>query len=110
MFFMEDHRLQNLAEQYRKMLLDDCVPFWFPRAVDTEWGGYLHCLDRDGSLLDSDKSVWAQGRMAWMLLTLYNRVEKRPEWLAWAESGIHFLEKYCVDQDRRDRWTLSLES
>jgi len=101
LFFMEDHRLQNLAEQYRKMLLDDCVPFWFPRAVDNEWGGYLHCLDRDGTLLDSDKSVWAQGRMAWLLLTMYNQVEKRTQWLTWAESGIHFLEKHCVDQDGR---------
>lgn len=74
----------ELESFYRRQLLEDCVPFWFPRCVDTQHGGYLHCLDRDGSLVDTDKSVWAQGRIAWMLLTLYNQVEKNPQWLQWA--------------------------
>lgn len=88
----------DLAEFYRRTLLEDCVPFWFPRSVDTEHGGFLHCLDRDGSLLDTDKSVWAQGRMSWMLLTLCNTVERKPEWLAWAEGGLRFIEQHCVDK------------
>lgn len=85
------------SEFYRKTLLDDCVPFWFPRAVDVEHGGFLHCFDVDGSLVDSDKSVWAQGRMSWMLLTLYLECEARPEWLRWAEGGLDFLERHGVD-------------
>ena len=36
-----------------------------------------------------------------MLLTLYNTVERRPEWLEWAESGLRFLESHCVDADGR---------
>ncbi len=92
---------QQLAEFYRRSLLDDCVPFWFPRSVDQERGGFLHCLDRDGSVVDTDKSVWAQGRMTWMLLTLYNTVERRPQWLEWAESGLRFLERHCFDTDGR---------
>jgi N-acylglucosamine 2-epimerase len=86
---------------YRDGLMDDTVPFWFPRAVDTEHGGFLHCFDRDGSLLDTDKSVWVQGRMAWMLLTLYNTVEKRPEWLEWARGGLEFIDRNCFDTDGR---------
>lgn len=89
----------DLAAFYRRALLEDCVPFWFPRSVDTEHGGFLHCLDRDGTLLDTDKSVWAQGRMSWMLLTLYNTVEQKPEWLAWAESGLQFMARHCVDRN-----------
>lgn len=88
----------DLAPFYRHALLEDCVPFWFPRSVDTEHGGFLHCFDRDGSLLDTDKSVWAQGRMSWMLLSLYNTLDRRPEWLEWAESGLRFLELHCVDR------------
>jgi len=91
----------GLGEFYRHALLDDCVPFWFPRSVDTEHGGFLHCLDRDGSVVDTDKSVWAQGRMSWMLLTLYNTVERRGEWLEWAEGGLRFLEAHCFDTDGR---------
>lgn len=87
----------NLAAFYHQQLFHDCLPFWFPRAVDERHGGFLHCFDRDGSLADDDKSVWAQGRMSWMLLTLYQDYERRPEWLAWAESGLRFLEGKCVD-------------
>jgi len=36
-----------------------------------------------------------------MLLTLYNTVERRPEWLEWARSGLEFLERYGVDADGR---------
>ncbi len=86
-----------LAEFYQRKLFNECLPFWFPRSVDESHGGFLHCLDRDGTLLDDDKSVWAQGRMSWMLLTLYQEHERRPEWLAWAESGLGFLEEKCVD-------------
>lgn len=93
--------LSTLRNMYRDGLMDDTVPFWFPRAVDTEHGGFLHCFDRDGSLLDTDKSVWVQGRIAWMLLTLYNTVEKRPEWLEWARGGLEFIDRNCFDTDGR---------
>jgi N-acylglucosamine 2-epimerase len=91
----------DLLHQYRTGLLEDTLPFWFPRSVDTEHGGFLHCFDRDGSLVDSDKSVWAQGRMSWMLLSMYNTIEPREEWLRWAESGLTFLERHCFDDDGR---------
>ena len=92
---------QELLKIYRDGLLNDTVPFWFPRAVDREYGGFLHAFDCDGTLLDTDKSVWVQGRMCWMLLTLYNTIEKRSEWLEWAERGLKFLEHHCVDSDGR---------
>ena len=93
--------LSTLRNTYRDGLMDDTLPFWFPRAVDAEHGGFLHCFDRDGSLLDTDKSVWVQGRVAWMLLTLYNTVEKRPEWLEWARGGLEFIDRHCFDTDGR---------
>lgn len=86
-----------LGRSYRDRLLHDVVPFWFPRAHDEEHGGFLHCFDADGSLVDSDKSVWAQGRMTWMLLTMYLSVERNPDWLAWAEDALGFIERHCVD-------------
>lgn len=98
---MNPSRRAELRDQYRDALLTDCLPFWFPRSLDFQHGGFLHCLDRDGTVVDTDKSVWAQGRMAWMLLTLYNTVERRPEWLTWAESGLRFLKKNCFDTDGR---------
>ena len=98
---MTPERATELNAFYRRALLEDCVPFWFPECVDAEQGGFLHCRDRDGSLVDTDKSVWAHGRMSWMLATLYNTVERRPDWLTWARAGVDFLERYCVDTDGR---------
>lgn len=84
----------ELRRFYLRTLLDDVVPFWFPRCIDRQFGGYFHCVDADGTVVDTDKSVWAQGRIAWMLLTLYNTVERRPEWLEWGRSGIDFLMRH----------------
>ncbi len=88
-----------LLNSYSRDLLDRTIPFWFPRCIDERNGGFLHCLDQDGSLLDTDKSVWAQGRMSWMLLTLYNTLKPNPDWLAWAESGLDFLRRFGFDRD-----------
>ena len=92
---------KRLHEFYLRTLLEDVVPFWFPRAVDREHGGFLHCFDRDGTLVDSYKSIWAQGRMSWMLLTLFNKLEARPEWLEWGRSGVEFLFRHGFDSDGR---------
>jgi N-acylglucosamine 2-epimerase len=87
------------AAIYRRLLLEECLPFWFPRCLDREYGGYLHCIDRDGTVVDTDKSIWAQGRMAWMLLTLAGTSQlatdpRRGEWVQWAESGLEFLRQH----------------
>ncbi len=91
--------LTNLKDFYTSQLLNDTVPFWFPRSIDKEFGGYLLMRDKDGSLIDDDKAVWIQGRAAWLLATLYNTVEQKQEWLDGAKSGIDFLNRHCFDTD-----------
>ena len=93
--------LVNLEKFYRDQLLNDTIPFWFPRSFDHECGGFLLMRDADGSLIDDDKAVWIQGRATWLLSTLYNTVEKKPEWLEGARLGYEFLNKYCFDTDGR---------
>lgn len=84
----------RLRELYRRTLLDDVAPFWLRHGWDSEHGGFLTCLDRDGSVIDTDKSVWFQGRGAWLFATLYNTVEPRPEWLAAARGALAFLRRH----------------
>jgi N-acylglucosamine 2-epimerase len=93
--------LVQLREFYRSQLLDDTVPFWFPRSCDEAYGGFLFMRDADGSLIDDDKAVWIQGRATWLLSTLYNTVEQKAEWLKWAGGGYDFLNKFCFDKDGR---------
>ena len=91
--------LAALASFYENQLLNSTVPFWFPRSFDKEFGGFLLMRDADGSLIDDDKAVWIQGRATWLLSTLYNTVEQKPEWLEGAKLGYDFLNQYCFDAD-----------
>lgn len=92
---------ESLLRVYRDGLLHDTLPFWLPRAIDKEHGGYLTALGEDGAVLQTDKSVWFQGRFAWLLATLYNTVERRPEWLEYSKHGIDFINRHCFDEDGR---------
>jgi N-acylglucosamine 2-epimerase len=91
--------LITLRDFYRKQLLEDTIPFWFPRSFDKEHGGFLFMRDADGSLIDDDKAVWIQGRGTWTLATLYNTVEPKKEWLEGAKLGYDFLNSHCFDTD-----------
>ncbi|MDE3213182.1 MAG: AGE family epimerase/isomerase [Bacteroidota bacterium] len=96
-----EKELKELELFYLDQLLNDTLPFWFPKSIDKECGGYLLMRTRAGDLLDDDKAVWIQGRATWLLGTLYNTVEKNGEWLEGAKSGYDFLNKYCFDDDGR---------
>ena len=106
---LTDDRLTELSAVYRDGLLESVLPFWLNNAIDRECGGYLNCLDRDGTVLSTDKPMWAHGRFIWMLSTLYNTVEQRPEWLEAAAHGVAFLRKHAFDEDGRMFFTTTRE-
>ena len=64
------------GKTYRNELLSNILPFWMKYGLDKENGGYFTCVDRDGTLMDSTKSVWFQGRFAFILAYAYNHIEK----------------------------------
>ena len=101
---LNDDRIEPLIGAYRDGLLKDTLPFWFPRCVDEECGGFLIARNRDGSLLDDDKGVWQQGRATWLLGELYNTVEPRNEWLRWCRHGVEFLDRCCFDPADGRMW------
>ena len=76
------------AKTYKNELLRNVMPFWMKHGWDRKNGGVYTCVDRDGSLMDSTKSVWFQGRFGWMTAYAYNHVEKNPEWLRAAASSL----------------------
>lgn len=95
-----------LAEQYKAELLDNVLPFWLEKSQDKEFGGYFTCLDREGNVFDTDKFIWLQGREVWLFSMLYNKVEKRQEWLDCAIQGAEFLKKH--GHDGHYNWYFSL--
>lgn len=99
----------GLASFYRAALLNDVIPFWLHHGMDREHGGIMTCLDRDGAVLDTDKSVWFQGRAGWMFAALYNTVERRAEWLGAARSCVEFSRRWCHSGEGKMWFTVTRE-
>lgn len=93
----ENRSFKTLAQQYKSELLDSVLPFWLDKSQDKEFGGYFTCLNRDGSVFDTDKFVWLQGREVWLFSMLYNKIEHNQQWLDCAVQGGEFLKKYGHD-------------
>jgi N-acylglucosamine 2-epimerase len=93
----EPARRDELIATYRDGLLNDTLPFCIQHCVDRDHGGFMMSLARDGTVLDTDKGVWQQGRFTWLLGELYNNVEPRDEWLELAKHGARFIDEHCFD-------------
>ena len=91
--------LKEWADRYRTDLVDNILPFWMKHGLDRVHGGVYTCLDRDGTLMDTTKSVWFQGRFGFTAAFAYNNVERNPEWLAASKLCIDFIEAHCFAPD-----------
>lgn len=100
------HELKRFSNLYKDELVNNVIPFWMKHSEDKVYGGYFNCLNRDGSVFDTDKFMWLQAREMWTFTTMYQKVEQRPEWLAMASQGAEFIKKYGKDQD--GNWYFSL--
>lgn len=98
--------LDSYASQYKNELLNNILPFWLQKSKDSVNGGYFTCLNRDGSIFDTDKFMWLQGREVWCFSFMYNNVDKNQEWLNMALHGASFMEK--CGRDENGDWYFSL--
>lgn len=101
--------IKQWAESYKTDLTENIMPFWMEHGWDKVNGGVYTCLDRDGSLIDSTKSVWFQGRFAFICAYAYNNVEKNPMWLEAAKSTLDFIENHCFDENGRMYFSVTAE-
>ena len=91
--------LSKWAISYKDDIINNIMPFWMKYGLDREHGGVYTCVNRDGSLMDTTKSVWFQGRFGFIAAYAYNNIEKNPQWLAASKSCIDFIEAHCFDTD-----------
>ncbi|MEL6490116.1 MAG: AGE family epimerase/isomerase [Cyanobacteria bacterium J06621_3] len=100
----------DLATLYKDTLLRDVLPFWETHSVDTREGGYFSCLNRDGSVYDTDKFIWLQARQLWTFSMLCNQPAvpstDKERWVELAQIGADFLAKH--GRDPAGNWYFSL--
>ena len=82
---------EEVRARYAAELYDRIVPFWVEHSIDRKCGGYLHCLDRDGTCYDTFKDMWMEWREVYMFAALNNMGRPNPEWVDLARHGYDFL-------------------
>lgn len=101
--------LSDCRERYATDLVENILPFWLEHGLDPEHGGIYTCLDRDGKRMDTTKSVWFQGRFAYVLAAAYRVAGQKYEWLAAAKNALEFIERHCFDSDGHMFFTVTAE-
>ncbi|MGL5979436.1 MAG: AGE family epimerase/isomerase [Phocaeicola sp.] len=101
--------LKQCSEKYVGDLTGNIMPFWLKYGLDVENGGVYTCLDREGQLMDSTKSIWFQGRFGYICAYAYNHIAPNEEWLNASLNCIEFLEKNGFDTDGHMYFTVTAE-
>ncbi|MBS1604704.1 MAG: AGE family epimerase/isomerase [Bacteroidetes bacterium] len=97
------------AELYKEELVNNILPFWMTYSADRQHGGYFTCLNRDGSVYDTDKFMWLQGREVWCFSHMYNNLEPQNQWLDMAIHGAEFMKKFGRDENGNWYFSLTLD-
>lgn len=91
---MDRQKLSSYHTTYRRELFESVIPFWLKHSPDWEQGGYFTLLERDGTVFDTDKYTWLQGREIWMFSKLCSVYGVREDWLKMAAHGVDFMRRH----------------
>lgn len=99
-----DHKARLQSHQkWIQEELERSIRFWMKNGMDPVHGGVYTCLDREGKVFSTDKSVWMQGRCAWIFAYLCHVYGVKEEWLAASKSCLDFMERYCINRAAGNR-------
>lgn len=98
----KDIDLAELKTFLRAHLLENIVPFWERYGFQSGHPGIDTCLSDSGELLNEDRYMWSQLRAIYTFSALYNRIERRDEWLQRAREIFRFAAAH--GRDDTGRW------
>jgi N-acylglucosamine 2-epimerase len=91
--------LADLRRRYHAELFGSLLPFWEKHGIDHEYGGVMHSLDYDGTVVRTNKLSWFQGRAIWVYSFLYNHFGRDPKHLEIARKAKDFLLQHAPQAD-----------
>lgn len=92
--------LAALVPALERNLRDNVVPFWFPRVVDQEHGGYLVHMGPTGEMLPGGtKMIVTQARTLWLASRLMRSDYAVPGLRDAADAGFRFLRDRMWDRE-----------
>lgn len=81
----------RLRKRLETELTGNIIPFWEKYSIDREYGGFISCLERDGTPYDGQKQMWMQWREVYMFAVLFNSEFRQKRYLRYAMDGFDFL-------------------
>lgn len=95
------HQYSQVASEIEQHFRNQVLPFWFPRCVDQEHGGFRPHFRSDGSLGgNNEKTIVFQSRMTWVAAEVAQRYPELAEtYRNYARHGLKFLRTVMWDQE-----------
>lgn len=91
--------LAQWRQRYHDDLFGTLLPFWERHGIDRQYGGVMHSLDYDGTVVSTNKVSWFQGRAIWIYSFLYNHFGRNAAHLEIARKAKDFLLKNAPQAD-----------
>ena len=91
--------LEEIRDVFKHELFDITLTLWKKDGVDWKYGGYLPHIDESGTITETNKRLYYQGRVLWLYSYFYNKFGGDEYYLSAAKTGFDFLTKYCVDEN-----------
>lgn len=91
----------RLANTLEESLNNYIIEPWYPRNIDTLYGGYISAFDYDWTLSKNSqvKALVQQARHVWTTSYIYEAYPERNEFLEYSEHGFRFLKDALWDQE-----------
>jgi cellobiose epimerase len=96
---MVQSKLAQLKSEVRDELVDNILPFWMTKMIDSGNGGFYGRIDGKGHVYnDADKGCVLNARILWTFSSAY-RILKKPGYLETAERSKDYLLEHFFDSE-----------
>ena len=102
--------LEKLKSEVKEELINNILPFWSTKMVDTDNGGFYGQMDGHNQLIPkADKGGILNARILWTFSSAYHQ-EKNPLYLEMANRAKAYILDHFFDHEQGGTyWTISFD-
>jgi len=91
----------EVAPEMERSLFKEILRPWYPRIIDSTYGGYISDLNYDWTLSETsqEKALVQQARHLWATSHIYENYPGKDEFLEYAVHGFQFLKDHMWDRE-----------
>lgn len=98
----------TIADEMEKVLNEDLMDLWYPRCIDTIYGGYLSGFDYEWSQKEKqNKFIVTQGRHTWACAQMAKMYPQNHNFEKYSKHGYKYLRDVMWDKEYGGYYTLT---